>query len=192
MVAAPVLMISVTVTGWADREEQLVGREGARAGDLIGVTGSLGAPGAALELHVRTRHARRRLGATAPPCVPSNAALGEGRVLARAGAHAMIDISDGLASDAEHIAQASGLELAIDAAALPLHAGVAEVASELGLAPWQLAASGGEDYELCFCAAPAERAQIERAIRALGEHKAHLDRRGARRSSARELLNRRR
>jgi thiamine-monophosphate kinase len=81
--------------------------------------------------------------------------LREGRVLADAGAHAMIDLSDGLASDAPLIAQASGVRLEIDLDALPLDAGVADPA---------LAASGGEDYELCFCVAADAREAIEAAI----------------------------
>ncbi len=162
-------MLSVTVVGWAEREEQLIGRDGARAGDLIGITGALGAPAAALAL----MSGRASRGAGSEPLLARARhplpRIREGLALARAGAHAMIDLSDGLASDAEHIAQASGLELAIDAGAIPLYEGVAEVAGELGVVPWQLAASGGEDYELCFCAAPTERERLERDVRALGD-----------------------
>lgn len=168
VVAAPVLMVSVTAVGWAEREEQLVGRDGARAGDLIGVTGTLGAAGAALALmsgRASPGAGAERLLARARHPLPR---LREGRVLAAGGAHAMIDLSDGLASDAGHLAAASGLELHIDAEALPLHQGVAEVAAELGLPGWRLAASGGEDYELCFCVAPAERERVERGVRELG------------------------
>jgi thiamine-monophosphate kinase len=169
VVAAPVLMVSVTAVGWADREEQLVSREGARPGDLIGVTGSLGAAGAALALISRRASpgaGTERLLARARHPLPR---LREGLALAAGGVHAMIDLSDGLASDAEHIALASGVELQIDGETLPLHEGVAEVAAELGLPAWQLAASGGEDYELCFCVAPAERERIEQDVRGLGE-----------------------
>src|SRR5262249_29488049 len=48
VVGAPVLTVSFTAVGWAEREEELVGRDGAREGDLIGVTGRLGGAGAAL------------------------------------------------------------------------------------------------------------------------------------------------
>lgn len=169
VVGAPVLMVSVTVLGWAERAEQLVGRDGAREGDLIGVTGRLGAAAAALAV----------LDGRAPRTPGSEAAiararaplprLAEGRALAGAGAHAMIDLSDGLASDAAQIGRASGVELHIELAALPLDAGVDDVAAALEQPAWELAASGGEDYELCFCVPASGHAQehVERALAAL-------------------------
>lgn len=167
VVGAPVLGVSVTTVGWAERPEALVGRDGVRSGDAIGVTGALGATGAALAVlegrAALTPASGRALARSRAP-LPR---LAEGQALAAAGVHAMIDLSDGLASDAAHLGRASGVELHVDLAALPLHPGVAEVAAELSIPPWRLAAAGGEDYELCFCAAAGERRRIERALAAV-------------------------
>ncbi len=167
VVDAPVLTVSVTAVGWAERPEELVGRDGARSGDLVGVTGALGAAAAALAVMEgranRTRASERALAHARAP-MPR---LAEGRALAACGVHAMIDLSDGLASDGAHIGRASGVRLRVALDALPLHAGVAEVAAELGMPPWQLAAAGGEDYELCFCAAAEDRERVEQAMAAL-------------------------
>ena len=86
--------------------------------------------------------------------------LAEGRALAAAGAHAMLDLSDGLASDAARLAEASGVRLVLDARALPLAPGVPAVAEALGSSGAELAATGGEDYELCVCLEPSAEAGL--------------------------------
>jgi thiamine-monophosphate kinase len=169
VVAAPILTVSFTAVGWADSAEALVGRDGAQIGDIVGVTGRLGSAGAALAVmagHARPTPPARAAVARARSPMPR---LPEGRALAAAGAHAMIDLSDGIATDAAHIGRRSGVCLHVELGALPLGDGVAEVSAQLGAPSWRLAATAGEDYELCFCAAQADRAAVEDAVRALGQ-----------------------
>ncbi len=175
VVGAPMLAVSVTVVGWAERERELVGRDGAQAGDIVGVTGELGGAGAALAI---LEAGADELARAAPSdalkrCLARlrrpQPRIVEGRLLARHGAHAMIDLSDGLASDAAHIGRASAVRLRVMLEELPLPAGVRELASSLRLDPLRLAAAAGDDYELCFCAARDDRARIERALGERGE-----------------------
>jgi thiamine-monophosphate kinase len=60
------------------------------------------------------------------------------------------------------------VRLHVELGRLPLASGVAEVSAELGLTAYELAATAGEDYELCFCVAPQDRSRVEAAVRGAG------------------------
>jgi thiamine-monophosphate kinase len=123
----------------------------------VAVTGELGGAAAAVELmeagERRGDPAEWGQGLLERQLSPTPR-LREGRALAKAGATAMIDISDGLGADAAHVARASECRLEIDLDRLPIADGVAEVAGGSDAA-LELAASGGEDFEL-LAAVPRE------------------------------------
>jgi thiamine-monophosphate kinase len=125
--------VDVCVLGQAERP---VRRSGARAGEGVWVTGRLG--GAALALRERQAGRRPADPALARRYDDPEPRLAAGRWLAAHGATAMIDISDGLAADAGHVAAASGVALDIELERLPCWAGVDPLA----------AAASGEEFEL--------------------------------------------
>jgi thiamine-monophosphate kinase len=150
-VAGPVWMLSITALGQVPRGAAL-GRDGARPGDCLLVTGELG--GAALGLRLLEggrgsagegrRFVRRQL----CPRPPYQA----GPRLLRAGfASAAIDLSGGLARDLAHLLRESGLAADVHLDCLPLPRGMRALCGRLGLEAEELALHGGEDYELLFC-----------------------------------------
>jgi thiamine-monophosphate kinase len=164
--AAPVMVLSVCALGRMPEGVAPLLRSGARDGDLLCVTGALGAAAAGLVLLeqpglvVDAAVAGRLVAAHRRP----EPRLAAGRVLAAQGAHAMLDCSDGLALDALRMARASGLGVSVELEALPLADGVAVVAAASGREPDLLAATGGEDYELVVAVPPAALARLQAAL----------------------------
>jgi thiamine-monophosphate kinase len=141
---SPALSISITAAG---RSERVPGRAGAQPGDVLVVTGPLGASAAGLHVLAHglegfdqfvERHRR-------PPI-----RITEGKKLARV-AHAMIDLSDGIGVDAARIAARSGCDVTIAADDLPVAGGIERVAD---LPFWTM----GEDYELLAALSPENAA----------------------------------
>ncbi|MDR6787115.1 thiamine-monophosphate kinase [Sphingomonas sp. BE138] len=130
-------ILTVTAIG---RDAAAPPRSGARAGDALWVTGTIGDAGAGLAI-AQAGHGDPALLARYRRPVPR---LAEGRALAPL-VHAMMDVSDGLLIDAARMAAASGLAVTVDLAAVPLAPGIADPLA---------AATAGDDYELLF-AAPA-------------------------------------
>ncbi|HEU4587631.1 MAG TPA: thiamine-phosphate kinase [Gemmatimonadales bacterium] len=144
----PVWSVAITVLGRATRP---VLRAGALPGDHVWVTGRLGAARAALEAWRRGAEpapAARRAFAHPEP------RIGAGRWLAAHGARAMLDLSDGLAGDAGHLAAASAVALELSLERLPVAPDAIVEAERLGQAPAAFAAEGGEDYELLVALPP--------------------------------------
>ncbi|MDI9238799.1 thiamine-phosphate kinase [Lysobacter sp. LF1] len=150
------LSISVTVHGFVDPGRALR-RDAALAGDDVWVSGTLGDAAAALrQWHgggVRDAFLRGRLDRPTP-----RVALGQ--ALASV-AHACIDISDGLLADLAHVCRGSGVGAQVSVDELPLAPALR--AAFDGDARRTLQAAGGDDYELCFTAAPDLRGEVERA-----------------------------
>lgn len=171
------LFLAITVVGHAPAPDTFVTRGGAQPGDALVLTGEVGGAAAGLELlnsgdskadfafmgpmgHLKTKSAVEGLIERQLEPMPRLAA---GRALALAGATAMIDLSDGLGADARHLAQASGVKLEIEAAAVALAPAAVALSNATGREPWWLL-GGGEDYELLASIAPARLEQASEAV----------------------------
>jgi thiamine-monophosphate kinase len=174
------LFLAITVVGHTPSADALVARRGGQPGDALVLTGEIGGAAAGLDLvdnpppaadlafggqmgREETRSAIEGLVGRQLEPMPRLAA---GQALARAGATAMIDLSDGLGTDAGHLAEASGVKLVIEAEAVPLASAAVALSQARGRDPWRLL-GGGEDYELLACV-PLDRLE-EATAAVLGE-----------------------
>ena len=132
-------------------------RSGARPGDELWVTGYLGTAAAAVDAWLRGEE----------PDVTARAAFARPRprivqalwLAERSVPSAILDLSDGIAGDAGHLAAASGVRILVEAESLPV-SGAASARED----PIRLAAAGGEDYELCFTCRPGAAGEVRRAF----------------------------
>jgi thiamine-monophosphate kinase len=149
------LIVTVTLTGRVPAA-QMLRRAGAGVGDLIFVTGPLGEAASGLEILRRGLELPQELHAALTEAqLRPRPHLRAGRLLAQEHlATALIDTSDGVATDLYHICQASGVGARIPAAAVPVSPRVTAAAPHLGRDPLELALFGGEDYLLLFTCGP--------------------------------------
>lgn len=155
------LSITITAQGFVP-EGQALRRDGAKAGEDVWVTGSLGDAAAALQqigASMQSMKLRHRLDRPTPR-VAAGLAL-------RGLASAAIDVSDGLAQDLGHILKASGVGAEIELGRLPVSSSLLEF-HPIDSARWQLQVSGGDDYELCFTAPASNAFAIEQALAECG------------------------
>ncbi len=150
--------------------DKVLYRHGARKGDIVYVSGPLGNAAAGLDLLRHDLGGRDRFAdlyqAHLDPC----ARVDLGKRLAASGiVHAMMDLSDGLATDLAHICNQSNLGAVIYQDKLPKDPVLTEAAGFLGreILPWML--SGGEDYELLFTAAPDATKKLQEVVAKTGD-----------------------
>lgn len=151
--------VSVTITILGEVPKgQAIYRSGARPGDEIWVTGTLGGAKAGLEVLLKP---------DAVAGLPTDDALTRYRrprprlleaqfLRQHTNLNSLLDISDGLSGDLRHICEASGVGACIEAEAVPMHRDTRQIARALQADPLAFALHGGEDFELCFTAAPEQ------------------------------------
>jgi thiamine-monophosphate kinase len=162
MSGSPVLFVDVNVMGVTGNPEgKFLSRSAAKPGDRIAVTGWVGTSAAGLKMlkqnlkfEKTTADLLRQAFARPEP------RLIEGRILLEKGVQAGIDISDGLVADLMHICQASGAGAVLEAELIPIRE---EVKSAFGINSFEMAISGGEDYQLLFTAKPSIIEQVKKA-----------------------------
>lgn len=155
------IVINITVLGMAEND-RIKRRSGAEAGDLIVVTGPLGDSAAGLQALLTGLPPTPEITALIEAHHRPRPHLAEGKWLGReTGVHALMDVSDGVASDLRHILRASGIGAEINTSSLPVSDRLQQVATEQGWNAIELALTGGEDYVLLGTVAPARFEELQ-------------------------------
>ncbi|MFH1215854.1 MAG: thiamine-phosphate kinase [Pseudomonadota bacterium] len=155
------IMMTITVCGEMAGKDVCY-RASALPGDEVWVGGHLGDAACGLELCRRGMHRDSRYAALVSAHCDPVPQVGMGRLLAGSGlVHAMMDLSDGLATDLAHICKASNVGAEIEADQVPLSELLVKAAESIRIAPLDFALSGGEDYKLVFTAPAAKKKTLE-------------------------------
>lgn len=159
------IVISVNVIGESPaRDVPLLVRSAARVGDIIAVTGSLGMAAAGLRTYQHDLGVIDGSPAMRGKFDRPTPRVREGRLLARSGVRACIDISDGLLGDLPKVCEASGVSALIDATKIPIPSSI-----RWAFTDWfDLATRGGEDFELLFTSSPTVFDRVCRSFRRAG------------------------
>ncbi len=157
---APLVAVTITILG-SSPTKQILTRSSARPGDIVAITGNLGAAAAGMEVLKNKRkldpEAESRLKNAFLHPTPR---IAEGLLLVEQGVKTAIDISDGLVADLNQICKASKVGARIDVERVPIEPAVKTVFKEKAL---ELALSGGEDYELLFTAGAEVMERVKKA-----------------------------
>jgi thiamine-monophosphate kinase len=159
IVSAPIVIIGLTVIG--ETSGEILRRDAGRPGDVLAVTGTLGASSGGLRLLESGRRRGDGFDRLLEAHLRPRPRVAEGTMLVRSGIRCGLDLSDGLLGDTSHICERSGVGAVIDLERLPIDQ---RLRDEFGDQATSLAMAGGEDYEL-LCAGSAEG--IERAANAM-------------------------
>ena len=159
------LTIDITLLGSVKRRQALT-RSGAKLDDEVYVTGTIGAAAAGLQM---LQQGAAPGGDCANRYLFPEPRVRFGQLLARnKAASSCMDLSDGLADGLEQLAAASGIGIAVDAAALPIDPGARQWFTNAGGDPTSAALKGGDDYELIFTARPRLRGRLRSVLRHAG------------------------
>jgi len=159
------LMIDMSVTGTV-KPRQVLERSGARPGDELYVSGTVGSAAAGLQLLRDDARLMTDDGRLVTAYLRPEPRVRLGLMLARnRAASACMDLSDGLSDAVYQIAEASGVGARIDAGALPIEPCAREVLAARGADPVAEAITGGDDYELLVAVRPRTRGRLAAAIR---------------------------